>query len=134
MYLNNPTSEPSNTRRPIFTALILRYMLLTLFTCGFSGGVSAEDIQLSTDPNVHPVPGLLDAPQSSRYLVNAGGHEIEVKDEPYDFDVAMFTMGTTPVRINVVLASDFDSFTLKPDRHGIEVERIEKTRYFVRRL
>ncbi len=52
---------------------------------------------------------------------------MEVKHERYDFDVAMFTMGEAPVLVDVTVEEAFDTFSLKPDRYGVEVERIQNT-------
>lgn len=82
-------------------------------------------------PAVVPVPGHPEAKQSPRYQLFAGGHAIEVKAERYSFDVAMFTMGTTPVVVNVAVAEDFERYSLKPDRHGVAVERMENTLQFI---
>lgn len=80
--------------------------------------------------DVVPVPGPITAPQSPRYFIYAGGHPVEVKDERYDFDAAMFTKGDTPVLVDVMVEDSFDAYTLKPDRYGVEVERIQDTLRF----
>ncbi|WPJ95099.1 glycosyl hydrolase family 28 protein [Coraliomargarita algicola] len=72
---------------------------------------------------VVPVPGHLERPDSARYSLMAGGRSVAVKAERYSFDVAMFTMGDGVVAIDIECASDFTSYTLKPDRYGLEVSR-----------
>ncbi|WP_308984130.1 glycosyl hydrolase family 28 protein [Thalassobacterium sedimentorum] len=74
---------------------------------------------------VVPVPGYLEAPDSSRYYVVVGGHRIEVKSEPYDFDVAMFTMRDEPVLVDVMVQDSFSDFSVKPDRHHLNAQRME---------
>lgn len=81
-------------------------------------------------PGVSPVPGSLLEPRSQRYAVVAGGHPVEVRANRYDFDVAMFTMTDEPVMVDVMVKDDFSAFTLKPDRHGLAVERLGQTLRF----
>tara|TARA_B100001971_G_scaffold215152_1_gene258417 strand:+ start:1428 stop:4181 length:2754 start_codon:yes stop_codon:yes gene_type:complete len=80
-------------------------------------------IDYTPNANVVPVPGHLERPVSSRYSVTAGGRPIEVKAERFSFDVAMLSMGTGPVGIDIECSTDFTSFSLKPDRHGLTVSR-----------
>ncbi len=80
--------------------------------------------------NVVPVPGHPEAHGSALYGLYVGGHPIEVKDEAFDFDVAMFTMGDAPVLVDIMVMDHFEKFSLKPDRHGLQVERIHNALRF----
>ncbi|MBT62035.1 MAG: hypothetical protein CML13_02335 [Puniceicoccaceae bacterium] len=74
---------------------------------------------------VTPVPGYPEAPESSNYYLVAGGHSVEVKSEPYDFDVAMFTMRDEPILVDVMVQGDFADFSVKPDRHDLKATRVQ---------
>ncbi|WPJ95110.1 glycosyl hydrolase family 28 protein [Coraliomargarita algicola] len=74
---------------------------------------------------VTPVPGYPEAPESSNYYLIAGGHSVEVKSEPYDFDVVMFTMRDEPVLVDVMVQGDFTEFSVKPDRHNLKATRVQ---------
>ncbi|MBC2595318.1 DNRLRE domain-containing protein [Ruficoccus amylovorans] len=73
---------------------------------------------------VVPLAGNFKEPLSPRYAVVAGGHPVDVRANRFNFDVAMFTLGSEPVTVDVMVKDDFSAYTLKPTRHGVAVERI----------
>lgn len=79
---------------------------------------------------VSPIPGNPQDSESPRYTLVAGGHPVEVKASRYSFDTALFTMAQEPVVVDVMLKDAFTDFSLKPDRHGLKVERIDNALRF----
>lgn len=72
-----------------------------------------------------PIPGHPERPISPRVALTAGGHPVEVRDERFGFDVAMFDLPAdgSPTTVEVRLASPFTQYTLKPARHNLAVTR-----------
>lgn len=116
--------------------------LRSIFRLGSSEGTAAYAPRLVIDytsassspdpanPAVQPIPGHLESSASPRYTLTAGGHPVEVKAERFNFDVAMFTVGDEPATVNIQVAGNFTSYTLKPSRHGIAVNRTGNTLSF----
>lgn len=82
------------------------------------------------NPAVTAIPGHLESASSPRYALAAGAHPVEVKAERFGFDVAMFTLGSEPARVDINVLDSFTSYTLKPSRHGIAVTRTGNTLSF----
>ncbi len=72
---------------------------------------------------VTPLPGHRDCFISPRYKVTAGGRPVEVKAERFGFDVALFSLTDEGALVEIDVADDFASHTLKPARHGIAATR-----------
>ncbi|WP_309398924.1 glycosyl hydrolase family 28 protein [Cerasicoccus maritimus] len=84
---------------------------------------SAQIESIEKALNVVPHPGHATRPISPRYEMIADSQRIDVRDGRFDFDEAMFSMGDSPIEVTIYVKDDFTDFTLKPDRHGIDVEK-----------
>lgn len=89
-------------------------------TSALSAGVS----------NVVPIPGHPERPLSARYRLIAGGREVEVRSERFNFDVALFDLPAEGAMVQVELPAGAKAFSLKPERHGIAVSRQGNTLSF----
>jgi hypothetical protein len=72
---------------------------------------------------VTPIPGHPEDPISSDYAVYVGGVPVEVRSESFGFDVAMFTLASHELTVQVDVGYAFDTFELLPARHGLVVEQ-----------
>lgn len=77
------------------------------------------------------VPGHPQQPASTNYSLTAGGQAVEVRAERFGFDVAMFTMSSNAVTINVSISNDFTNYSLKPARFNLATTRNGNTLSFV---
>ena len=86
---------------------------------------------LSADVSkVVPIPGHPERPLSTRYRLIAGGREVEVRSERFNFDVALFDLPAEGATVQVELPAGAKVFSLKPERHGIAVSRQGNTLSF----
>lgn len=72
--------------------------------------------------NVVPLPGHINRPESPRYKLTVDGLPVTVRDERFHFDVGMFDLAK-PAVVEVEVLTEFTTATLKPDRHGLKLER-----------
>lgn len=90
------------------------FVLATLATLGLASALPAA--------NVVPLPGHPNRPESPRYKLTVDGLPVQIRDERFSFDVGMFDLAR-PAVVEVELISDFASASLKPERHGLKLER-----------
>jgi|GEM_PF-2053379 Endopolygalacturonase len=69
-----------------------------------------------------PLPGQPNRAESPRYRLSVDGRPVIVREERFSFDVGMFDLARAAT-VEVEVLSDFTSATLKPDRHGLKLER-----------